>query len=104
MSVSIISNIEDFVSFISDGVSVVDFTATWCGPCQYMKPIFHSFAKVYPHVNFQQVDVDENQDISSKCRIQAMPTFQVFLNGSKIDELVGADEEELNELIQKYAP
>ena len=103
MSVTEINSIVDFISHISNGLSIVDFTATWCGPCQNIKPTFHHLAAVYTTVKFLQVDVDKNDDISGECGIEAMPTFQVFSNGSKIDELVGADDEELQAIVEKYA-
>jgi len=40
---------------------VVDFTATWCPPCQHIKPIFHNLAQSNPHIVFYQIDVDENE-------------------------------------------
>ena len=48
------------------------------------------------------MDVDEGEDISAKCGISAMPTFQVWKDGAKVDELVGASEEKLAALVAKY--
>lgn len=50
-----------------------------------------------------KVDVDEAREISSKCGIRAMPTFQFFKGGVKVDEMCGASEEKLRELVTKYA-
>ena len=81
---------------------VVDFTASWCGPCQYIGPIFEQLSKENTDVEFVKVDVDDADDISAACNIQAMPTFQFYKNGSKIDELQGADVEGLKSLIAKH--
>ncbi|GAQ84515.1 hypothetical protein KFL_001920150 [Klebsormidium nitens] len=78
---------------------VVDFWATWCGPCKHIAPVFVELAKQYPHVVFLKVDVDENQDIAQMEDISAMPTFRVYKRGNKIDELIGASKEKLEQLV-----
>eukprot|EP01023_Acetabularia_acetabulum_P064141 TRINITY_DN8222_c0_g1_i1.p5 TRINITY_DN8222_c0_g1~~TRINITY_DN8222_c0_g1_i1.p5 ORF type:complete len:118 (+),score=27.13 TRINITY_DN8222_c0_g1_i1:161-514(+) len=82
---------------------VVDFSAVWCGPCQMISPKFEQMSEEVDDVIFLKVDVDEVSDVASECGISAMPTFQVFSNGSKVDELVGASEERLRALIAKYS-
>ena len=81
---------------------VVDFTATWCGPCQRIGPKFAAMANEFTNIKMVKVDVDESQDISSKCGISCMPTFQVWAKGEKIEEFSGASEEKLRALCEKY--
>ena len=78
----------------------VDFTATWCGPCQYIGPKFVEFAAEYKDVIFIKVDVDENAETAEHCGIKSMPTFQFFKNSVKVDELVGASEQALKDKIE----
>eukprot|EP01023_Acetabularia_acetabulum_P016847 TRINITY_DN18350_c0_g1_i1.p8 TRINITY_DN18350_c0_g1~~TRINITY_DN18350_c0_g1_i1.p8 ORF type:complete len:118 (-),score=27.22 TRINITY_DN18350_c0_g1_i1:1253-1606(-) len=82
---------------------VVDFTAKWCGPCQMIAPKFEEFSELFDDVVFLKVDVDEVIDVASETGISAMPTFLIFQNGQKVDEVVGASEHKLKALIQKYS-
>lgn len=60
---------------------VVDFTATWCGPCRMIAPIFDQLAVDNPNVVFVKVDVDKLESVAGKCGISAMPTFQFYKGG-----------------------
>ena len=83
---------------------IVDFWATWCGPCQFMLPIFTRLAKKYKTVRFARVNVDDAQGISQRYEVYAIPTFVVFRNGKPVDKAVGAvGEPGLHMLAQKYA-
>merc|ERR1712167_314548 len=73
-----------------DKLVVVDFTATWCGPCQRIAPVFVKLAEEMPEIVFIKVDVDENEEVAAKCNIQCMPTFQFYKNGDKVHEFSGA--------------
>jgi thioredoxin-like negative regulator of GroEL len=65
-------------------------------------PIFAGFADTYGTVNFIKVDVDELEDVAAECGISAMPTFQFFKDGSKVDDFCGASKEQLEERIKKH--
>jgi len=80
----------------------VDFTATWCGPCQRIGPEFVKMADAYPDCVFIKVDVDENEETSAACQIKCMPTFQFYKNGSKVEEMSGADPAKLKALVEKH--
>jgi thioredoxin len=81
---------------------VVDFYATWCGPCQRIAPVFEQLARKYPKAIFVKVDVDKCQETAATNGITAMPTFLFFRNKTKIDTLRGADPGALEEKIQKW--
>jgi thioredoxin len=81
---------------------VVDFYATWCGPCQNIAPVFEAMARKYPKAIFVKVDVDKCQDTAASNGVTAMPTFVFFRNKTKIDTLRGADPGSLEEKIKKW--
>jgi thioredoxin len=95
-------NFDDIVS--GDKPVLVDFWATWCGPCQFMLPIFDKLARKYGQkVKFGRLNVDDNQGIAMRFDVYAIPTFIVFVNGKAIDRAVGAvGEKGLEGLLQKY--
>ncbi|ODN75627.1 thioredoxin [Cryptococcus wingfieldii CBS 7118] len=80
-------------------VVLIDFSATWCGPCKTISPIFESLESKHPHVKFYNVDVDEQPEIASDVGIRVMPTFIAFKDGKKLDNLVGANPQGLVELL-----
>ncbi|XP_074555288.1 thioredoxin b [Halichoeres trimaculatus] len=98
-----VGNLEEFKKILKDAgedkLVVVDFTATWCGPCKAIGPRFEELSKDPQNQNviFLKVDVDEAEDVSSHCEIKCMPTFQFYKNGNKIDEFSGAAYETLKE-------
>ncbi|XP_067683253.1 thioredoxin-like [Haliotis asinina] len=74
----------------SAGLVVVFFTADWSGPCRMMKPEAELMATKYSNVAFFMVNVDENSDTAEKCKIEGLPTFKFYKNGTEVDSLVGA--------------
>jgi len=81
---------------------VVDFFATWCGPCQKIAPFFEEMARKYPKAIFVKVDVDRCQETAASNGVTAMPTFLFFRNKTKIDTMRGADNGTLEEKIKKW--
>ena len=94
-----------FDALVASGKTVVvDFTATWCGPCQKIGPVFASMAEEdKSDTTYIKVDVDDNSDTAEACGISAMPTFQIYKGGDKVAEMRGADEAGLKALIAKHA-
>ena len=98
-----VTSADEFNSTIATGTTVVDFTATWCGPCKMIAPFFEELSKTYTSVQFIKVDVDELEDVSSAAGVSAMPSFFIYKDGSVVDKLVGASKDKLEEMIKKYA-
>ncbi len=87
----------------SDLPVLVDFTATWCGPCKMIAPILDQVAGEYQgKLNIVKVDVDENQATAAKFGIRGVPTLMLFKNGAATDTKVGAmSKSQLTEFLDK---
>ena len=74
---------------------VVDFWATWCGPCRMMGPIIEKFAEEFDGVyKVGKVDVDEEEELSDRFNIMSIPTIKVFKNGENTSSAVGVQSRE----------
>lgn len=80
---------------------VVDFYATWCGPCKVIAPRLEALSKDLTDVVFLKVDVDNCEDVAMEYKISCMPTFLFFKDGKKIEEFSGANYDKLVETMNK---
>mmetsp|Transcript_19599 Transcript_19599/g.28633 ORF Transcript_19599/g.28633 Transcript_19599/m.28633 type:complete len:177 (+) Transcript_19599:152-682(+) len=82
---------------------VIDFTASWCGPCKMIAPLYDQLSEEYSNAVFLKVDVDENQDTAMKYGVSAMPTFLFIERGEIVKKLMGANPAALKETLDAYA-
>lgn len=79
----------------SEGVVLVDFYATWCGPCKMTAPIIAELAEEYEgKCKIGKLDVDDNQETASKFKVQSIPTIIIFKDGEEVDRMVGFQNKE----------
>ena len=84
-------NNDTFEKQISNGVTLVDFWAEWCGPCRLVAPVIEEIAAEYEgKVDVVMVDVEENGDIALKYNITSIPAIHLFKDGELVKPTVGA--------------
>jgi len=83
---------------------LVDFWATWCGPCQMQAPILEEIAKeLGEKIKIAKLDVDQNQTKASEYQIQSIPLLKLFKNGQVVEDLIGLQmKAPLLETLKKY--
>ena len=86
------------------GVVVVDFFATWCGPCKMLAPVFQEVANEFEgKADFYKIDIDVSLDIARQFSVSTVPTVIIFRNGEPIERLVGfMPKENLASKIKEY--
>ncbi|KAI3406980.1 TRX1 [Candida oxycetoniae] len=85
------------------GLVVVDFFATWCGPCKMIAPLLDKFSNEYSNVKFLKVDVDELNEIAEQYEVSSMPTLIFFKNGQQIHKVIGANPSAIKQAISSNA-
>ena len=88
----------------SDKPVLVDFWATWCGPCRMMAPALDTIAEAYAgRAKVGKLNVDENLTVTSRYRIRGVPTLLLFKDGQIQDQIVGAaSKEAISKLLDKH--
>jgi thioredoxin 1 len=87
---------DQFDIAVANGVTLVDFWAPWCGPCQMQKPILEKVARnIDSQAKIAELNVDEAQSIAIRFGVQSIPTLILFKNGSEVRRFIGVQPGEI---------
>ncbi len=79
-------NNEDFKNEVQEGIVIVDFYATWCGPCKMLSPVLEEVSDTFKVI---KVDVDKHEDLAKEFGIMSVPTIMIYKDGNIEKSLVG---------------
>lgn len=99
-----IINENEFEATIANGVVLVDFFATWCGPCKMLTPVLEELSEeLAGKMEIVKVDVDQSGNLAMRFGIMSVPTMMIFKNGEAVGTLQGyAPKQQLLEKLQQY--
>ncbi|KRM36371.1 thioredoxin [Limosilactobacillus pontis] len=94
---------QSFEQDTATGVALIDFWATWCGPCRMQSPVVEALSEEMPDVIFFKLDVDQNPATAQQFRIMSIPTLMIKKDGQVVDQIVGYHpKEQLQQILQQY--
>ena len=96
----IIKTVTEYEETLKEGTVLVDFFASWCGPCRMIAPILEEISEERVDVKIVKVDVDELPELARRYGIMSIPTLLIFKDGTLVSKTMGyQDKDSLNEFI-----
>ena len=93
---------ENFGEKVADGITILDFWASWCGPCRQFGPVFEAASETHADITFGKVNTEEQGELAQAFQVMSIPTVMIFRDGIRIFEGAGAlQAAQLDELIGK---
>ena len=86
---------KEFNNLVSDGMVLVDFYATWCGPCKMLGPVLEELSSDRDELKIVKMDIDQNSNLAKSYGVMSVPTLMLFKNGNMISKQVGFMPKEL---------
>jgi len=86
-----------FDAEVAKGTTLVDFWASWCGPCRMLAPVIEEMSESAKGVKFGKVDISNEQELAGKFGVMSIPTLILFKDGEEVDRLIGAYPREIIE-------
>ena len=85
------------------GLKIIKAGANWCSPCSILSKVLVPLLSDYPNIEFEEIDIEENDDFAVKYSIRSLPTTLIFMDDIELFRFVGTrSKEELREIIDKY--
>ena len=81
---------ENFDEVTREGTVLIDFFATWCGPCKMLAPLIDQLAEEYPDKKICKIDVDKEPALAERFGVMSIPTLILMKNGTPVEKAVGA--------------
>lgn len=76
-------------------IKVIDFWAEWCGPCKFMEPLIEELEKeLKGKVEFEKINVDENQEKAAQYQVMSIPTYIIEKDGKELERIIGATQKD----------
>ncbi|MCK4767803.1 MAG: thioredoxin family protein [Desulfobacula sp.] len=86
--------IDQFQETLKNGVTLMDFNATWCAPCKAQEPIIKKLMNTYQNrASIIEINIDDHRTLATKYRVQSIPTLILFKDGKEIKRFVGLQSE-----------